>query len=60
MNDVIQNYLSKQNIEKRNIFDYYEIHKLIKDNKDGTIDASYTIWSLLSIESWLQQFYDEK
>ncbi len=60
MDQTIQKYLSKRNIEKRNIFDFEEIQKLINDNKKGTIDASYTIWSLLSIESWMQQFYDVK
>ena len=60
MDQIIQNYLSKSNIDKRNIFDFVEIQKLINDNKAGKIDASYTIWSLLSIESWMQQFYDTK
>jgi asparagine synthase (glutamine-hydrolysing) len=60
MDQTIQKYLSKRNIEKRNIFDFEEIQKLIADNKKGTIDASYTIWTLLSIESWMQQFYDVK
>lgn len=60
MDQTIQRYLSKSNIKKRNIFDIEEIQNLINDNKEGTIDASYTIWSLLSIESWMQQFYDLK
>ena len=60
MDQTIQRYLSKSNIKKRNIFDIEEIQNLINDNKEGTIDASYTIWSLLSIESWMQQFYDIK
>jgi asparagine synthase (glutamine-hydrolysing) len=58
MDHMIQIYLSKRNIQKRNIFDFEKIQKLIDDNKEGTKDASYIIWSLLSIESWMQQFYD--
>lgn len=56
MEATIKNYLSKENIEKRGIFNYTKIQKLIEANKQGKIDASYTIWALLSIESWMQQF----
>lgn len=54
----IDNYLSKEHIEKRGLFDYTQIQKLIKDNKNGEIDASYSIWCLLAIESWCRQFVD--
>lgn len=60
LDSVISDYLSKENIEKRAIFDYDNVQKLIKDNKDGKIDASYSIWSLLAIESWLRQFSDNE
>jgi asparagine synthase (glutamine-hydrolysing) len=52
----IEHYLSKESIENRGIFDYNEVEKLINDNKSGKIDASYSIWCLLSIESWFRQF----
>jgi asparagine synthase (glutamine-hydrolysing) len=32
----------------------------VVNNKSGKIDASYTIWSLLAIESWMRQFVDQK
>ena len=54
----IDKYLSQKSIEKRGIFDYTQIQKLITDNKHGDIDASYSIWSLLAIESWCRQFVD--
>ena len=28
------------------------------ENKTGKIDASYNIWCLLAIESWMRQFID--
>ena len=31
---------------------------LINQNKSGKIDASYSIWALLAIESWCMQFVD--
>jgi len=55
----ISDYLSKDQIEKRGIFDYESIQKLITSNKSGKIDASYTIWCLLAIESWMRQFVDK-
>lgn len=54
----IEHYLSQKSIEKRGIFDYKNVKKLIEDNKAGKIDASYSIWCLLSIESWFRQFVD--
>ena len=58
MDDLINDYLSEKTINKRGIFDFYKVSKLIEDNKKGIIDASYTIWSLLAIESWMRQFHD--
>lgn len=58
MDGIIQDYLSDKAVFKRGIFSYYDIQQLIEDNKSGKVDASYTIWSLLSIESWMLQFYD--
>lgn len=50
---------SKLNIEQLNLmglFNPKEVNKLIQDNKEGEIDASYSIWALLAIVSWLSQF----
>ena len=58
MDATIQNYLSKENTEKRGLFSHENIQQLIENNKKGKVDASYTIWSLLSIESWMRQFKD--
>jgi asparagine synthase (glutamine-hydrolysing) len=56
----IEDYLSEETIKKRGIFDYIEIQKLIEDNRLNKIDASYSILSLLAIESWYRQFVDAK
>lgn len=58
MGDLMNDYLSKETITKRGIFNFDKVSKLIEDNKKGVIDASYSIWSLLAIESWMRQFYD--
>lgn len=56
LDHVINKFLSKDKLEDRGIFDYKKVHELINDNKACKIDASYTIWALLAIESWMQQF----
>ena len=56
MDFLIDKYLNKEIINKRNIFNYEKIEKLIVDNKNGKIDSSYSIWGLLTIESWIRQF----
>lgn len=56
LDSMISERLSKDNLQKWNIFDPDAIHKLISDNKNGYIDASYSIWALLAIHSWLEQF----
>lgn len=56
LDDFIESNLSKEAIESSSIFDYSSIKELVKDNKTGKVNASYNIWSLLAIQSWLKQF----
>lgn len=56
LDSMISERLSKDNLTKWGVFDPSAIHKLINDNKKGHIDASYSIWALLAIHSWLEQF----
>jgi asparagine synthase (glutamine-hydrolysing) len=60
LKDSINVRLSKERIDKRGIFNYENVRKLVERNSSDKIDASYSIWALLSIESWLTQFYDFK
>lgn len=55
----INSYLSIDVINRRGIFDAEKVQQLLKDNKDGLIDASYSIWGLLAIESWHRKFVDK-
>tara|TARA_Y100000591_G_C21665474_1_gene610057 strand:- start:240 stop:920 length:681 start_codon:yes stop_codon:yes gene_type:complete len=57
MSDLIDTKLSKQKINSHKIFDYNTIKKMIKENKNYKSDYSYNIWSILSISSWIDQFY---
>ncbi len=58
LEDMIQDYLSEENIIRRGIFNHKNIRQLIEDNKKGKIDVAYTIFTLLAIESWFRQFVD--
>ena len=56
LEDVLNERLSRKQIAKAGIFDADKVWKLIEDNKAGVIDASYSIWCLLAIDSWINQF----
>ncbi|MFZ4543215.1 MAG: asparagine synthase (glutamine-hydrolyzing) [Saprospiraceae bacterium] len=58
LSPMIESYLSEKNVFDRDIFDFESLQKLIKENKEGKIDASYSIWCILAIESWFRQFSD--
>ena len=55
---MLEERLSFDRLERRGIFDAKKVWELIEANKIGKVDASYSIWSLLAIESWLCQFVD--
>jgi asparagine synthase (glutamine-hydrolysing) len=56
----IQSRLSGNEMGRFDLFNSAEVNKLIQDNKAGIVDASYSIWALLAIDSWLNQFIPEK
>lgn len=55
---MIDERLSIDRIKARGIFNPIAVWDLINQNKSGKIDASYSIWALLAIESWCMQFVD--
>jgi len=46
--------LSPQSLNARGLFDATAVHRLIKANSTGTVDATYTLFSLACIEIWCQ------
>ena len=60
MASYVDDMLSKENITKRDIFDYCAIKKLIEDDRKGVQDNSYTIYALICIELWFQTFIDAR
>lgn len=60
LSQMISEKLDSEKLKKQGIFNPDEIHQMIKKNKMGKIDGSYSILSLLAIESWIKQFIDNK
>ena len=58
--DLINEFLSEQKVRERGLFDYEELRKIIRENKEGRIDASYSIFSILCIETWCRCFIDKQ
>ena len=56
MSGTIAQRLSAERIKEVGIFDFQKVQQLIEDNQSGKIDASYSIWCLLAIDSWMRQF----
>jgi asparagine synthase (glutamine-hydrolysing) len=59
LKEKIADELSAENLRRRGIFDAAAVQQLIADNQSGKIDAAYSIWGLLAIESWFRQFVDQ-
>ena len=51
---------NSQKFKEREIFNHKEVLNLIKEDEQGKIDASYSIFSLICIEIWFQKFIDSK
>lgn len=60
MAEMMKDRLSKESLERYGVFDYKKVWELINKNKSGEIDASYTIWAILAISSWVTQFSKNK
>ena len=51
-------YLSRESLTRRGLFDPDAVHKLIADNRSGYVDASYVILALACVEIWCRQYHD--
>jgi asparagine synthase (glutamine-hydrolysing) len=57
LDEFIDKKLAQKNLGEINLFNYQNVMEMIKQNKNGQINASYSVWSLLAIQSWFDQFY---
>ena len=56
LREFLSDTLSEERLKNRGLFDPLAVWKLIKNNDQGKIDASYTIFSLLCIEIWCKNY----
>ena len=59
LHEVVMEMLGERSLKDRGLFDSKAIKKLINDDCNGKIDASYTIFSLICIEWWMRIFLDD-
>ena len=57
LKEYIYDITSEESLKKRGLFCHKKVRQLIKDNIEGKIDATYTIFSVVCIEIWLNKFY---
>jgi asparagine synthase (glutamine-hydrolysing) len=58
LKEMVDDLLSKENVEKRNIFNYDYINELITNDRKGIEDNAYRIYQLLTLELWFRTFVD--
>jgi asparagine synthase (glutamine-hydrolysing) len=55
---LVDNVLAAPVLKQRGLFDPVSVERLVKLDRAGRIDASYTIFSLICIELWCRRFID--
>jgi len=58
LRDMLSDVLSEDSLRRRGIFDPAGVQLLIQANDKGTVDASYTLLSLICVELWCRRFID--
>lgn len=58
LSGLLGDLLSVDSLQRRGLLDPNAVQGLIADNKEGRVDASYTLLSLLCIEIWCREFLD--
>jgi asparagine synthase (glutamine-hydrolysing) len=59
LRDWIMDNLSTEKLKNRGIFEPAAVHRLVRRNLEGQVDAGYTIFALVCIEIWCQNFLEK-
>jgi asparagine synthase (glutamine-hydrolysing) len=57
---VVEDVLSDGALTRRGLFSPRGVRRLVNDDRDGRVDGSYTILSLICIEMWCRIFLDSR
>jgi asparagine synthase (glutamine-hydrolysing) len=58
LRELVDDTLAADTVKRRGLFDAAEVGRLIADDRDGRIEAAYTILGLMCIEIWCRRFLD--
>lgn len=58
LRDLVEEVLSPSAIKRRGLFDHHAVGQLVRRDRAGVIDGSYTVFSLMCIELWCRIFLD--
>lgn len=58
LRETVDDTLSADSLERRDLFDAQSVKRLIHLHYSGRIDAAYTIFALMTLELWCRQFID--
>ena len=58
LRELLGDLLSVDSLKKRGLFSARAVQKLILENENDKIDASYTLLSVLCIEIWCRAYID--
>jgi asparagine synthase (glutamine-hydrolysing) len=58
LKDMVDDLLSKENIEQRGFFNYNYVKMLIDNDRKGLEDNAYRIYQLLTLELWCRHYLD--
>ena len=56
LRELVGDLLSADSLKRRGLFQPFAVQRLIAANDLGKVDASYTLFSLMSIEIWCRAF----
>ena len=59
LKEIMGDLLSIESLNSRGLFSANNVQKLILENSQGKIDASYTLFSLLCVEIWCREYLDK-
>lgn len=59
LKEMVDEILSKDNIEKRGFLNYEFVKKMIDDDRNGSEDNAYQIYQLLTLELWCREYLDK-
>ena len=58
LKDMVDDVLSVDSLLRRGLFEPKAVQTLVRQDREGTVDAAYTIFALMCIELWCRIFVD--